>query len=82
MPDAINLSFVGITALTGIGMKLVMVLFALVLMTVFRRVFNGKEGVSNDWIQDAKQKGQYMPIAVYQCVMFAATCFLIGSIFS
>lgn len=82
MPESMGLATVGGIALTGVGLKLVTVLFALIVMTAFRKVFNGKQGVSNAWIEDAKAKGQYMPIAVYQCVMFAATCYLIGSIFS
>ena len=82
MPEEINVSMIGATALTGIGMKVIIVCLALALLTAMRKVFNGKQGVSNDWIEKAIEKGDYRSVAFYQCVMFASTCLLLGSVLS
>ncbi|WFQ78166.1 hypothetical protein PXH59_00540 (plasmid) [Xenorhabdus sp. SF857] len=82
MPDSINLTTVGFTALTGIGMKLMFLCLALIVMTMMRKIIFGVDGVKNDWIPKAKEKGDYRAVALYQCVMFGSTCYLIGSIFS
>lgn len=82
MPESINLTTMGVTALTGIGMKLGLLCIAMVVMTMMRRVIFGEDGVKNDWITQAKQKGDYRSIAIYQCVMFGATCFLLGNVLS
>ncbi|AUW07562.1 MULTISPECIES: hypothetical protein [Vibrio harveyi group] len=82
MPESINLFTMGATALTGIGMKLVFLCLALVVMTMMRKVIFGDDGVKNDWIAQAKQKGDFRSVAIYQCVMFGSTCFLLGSVLS
>ncbi|EKF9218938.1 TPA: hypothetical protein SLZ51_002352 [Vibrio cholerae] len=82
MPESINLTTMGFTALAGVGMKVMLLCFALVVMTMMRKVIFGEEGVKNDWIKQAKDKGDYRSVAIYQCVMFGSTCYLLGSIFS
>ncbi|MCC8380090.1 hypothetical protein [Xenorhabdus sp. PB30.3] len=82
MPESINLTTVGFTALAGIGMKLMFLCLALIVMTMMRKMIFGCDGVKNDWIQKAKEKSDYRSIAIYQCVMFGSTCYLIGNIFS
>lgn len=82
MPEEMNVMMIGATALTGIGMKLIIMCLALALLTVMRKVLNGKEGISNEWIKAAIEKRDYRSVAIYQCVMFASSCFLLGSVLS
>ncbi|SKA52774.1 hypothetical protein [Photobacterium toruni] len=82
MPEEMNAVMIGTTALAGIGMKVIIVCLALALLTAMRKVFNGKQGVCNEWIEKAVAKGDYRSVAIYQCVMFASTCYLLGSVLS
>lgn len=82
MPEDISVTMMGFTALMGIGMKLIILCFALALLTAMRKILNGKQGVSNDWIEKAIKAQDYRSVAAYQCIMFASTCFLLGSVLS
>ena len=82
MPEEINVSMITYTALAGVGMKLIVMCLALALLTAMRKVLNGKDGVNNDWIKHAIEQQDYRTVGLYQCVMFASTCFLLGSVLS
>ncbi|CCO46697.1 conserved hypothetical protein [Vibrio nigripulchritudo SOn1] len=82
MPEYLDFSGVGFALLSGVVIKVVLLVFALVVMTLMRKFIFGSDGVKNDWIAEAKSKGDYRSVAIYQCVMFASTCFLLGSVLS
>lgn len=75
--------FMSSVAVTGLGIKLLLMIVALVALVTLLRKLDKKSGVTfSDWINKAKEQGSFNAVSCYYSVRFAAVCWLISSIFS
>ena len=75
--------FMSTVAITGLGIKLLMMIVAVLTVTTLLRKLDRASGVKfSDWINKAQEAKAFEAVAGYYAVRFAAVCWLIGAIFS
>ena len=79
----IDPDFIEKVTLVSLGIKLLFLFISLLSITLMLRFLDRLSGVKfHEWINDAKAASNHTAIALYYAIRFAATCWLIGAIFS